>query len=96
MSRSGDRLVREILATGGNPAKMVAVAERMKRRERIRVIALRSAVRAMTNVDSGNLGNYIGVSALKPFINSDLILGEFLELGPRGPYKKKTPVDGRA
>jgi len=43
-----------------------------------RVIALRSAVRAMTNVDSGKLGNYIGVSALKPFINSDLILGELL------------------
>jgi len=49
-----------------------------------RVIALRSAVKAMTDVDSGKLGNYIGVSALKPFINSDLILGELLEFSIPG------------
>lgn len=27
----------------------------------------------------GNLGSYIGISAIKPFINSNLILGEILE-----------------
>lgn len=53
-----------------------------------RVIALRSAVRAMTSVDSGKLGNYIGVSALKPFINSDLILGELLEFSIPGTQFK--------
>ena len=53
-----------------------------------RVIALRSAVKAMTNVDSGKLGNYIGVSALKPFINSDLILGELLEFSIPGTQFK--------
>lgn len=49
-----------------------------------RVIALRSAVKSMTNVDSGKLGNYIGVSALKPYINSELILGELLEFSIPG------------
>lgn len=49
-----------------------------------RVIALRSAVKSMTNVDSGKLGNYITVSALKPFINSELILGELLEFSIPG------------
>jgi hypothetical protein len=32
--------------------------------------------------DSGNLGNYLGVSAVKPFINNDLTLGELLEKQP--------------
>jgi hypothetical protein len=49
-----------------------------------RVIALRSAIRAIAETDSGKLGNYIGVSALKPFINSDLILGELLEFSIPG------------
>ncbi len=53
-----------------------------------RVIALRSAVKAMTNVDSGKLGNYIGVSALKPFISSDLILSELLEFSIPGTQFK--------
>ncbi len=53
-----------------------------------RVIALRSAVKSMTNVDSGKLGNYISVSALKPFINSDLILGELLEFSIPGTQFK--------
>jgi len=49
-----------------------------------RVIALRSAVKSMTNVDSGKLGNYIGVSSLKPYINSELILGELVEFSIPG------------
>lgn len=44
-----------------------------------RVIALRSAVKSIADVESGKLGNYIGAAALKPFINSDLILGELRE-----------------
>ncbi|MEH7850334.1 MULTISPECIES: P63C domain-containing protein [Rhizobium] len=49
-----------------------------------RVIALRSAIRSFAGVESGNLGNYIGVAGLKPFINSDLILGELIEFSIPG------------
>ena len=49
-----------------------------------RVIALRSAIKSMSGVDSGNLGSYVGVGALKPFINSELILGELLEFSIPG------------
>ncbi|WP_312537676.1 P63C domain-containing protein [Stutzerimonas nitrititolerans] len=49
-----------------------------------RVIALRSAIKSISNTDSGNLGAYLGVSALKPFINNDLILGELLEFSIPG------------
>lgn len=53
-----------------------------------RVLALRSAIRAISGADSGNLGNYIGVSALKPFINSDLVLGELVEFSIPGTQFK--------
>lgn len=49
-----------------------------------RVIALRSAIKSMSGADSGNLGSYLGVSALKSYINSDLILGELLEFSIPG------------
>ena len=49
-----------------------------------RVIALRSAIKSMSGVISGNLGNYIGVVALKPFIDSNLLLGELLEFSIPG------------
>ncbi|WCK26608.1 P63C domain-containing protein [Agrobacterium pusense] len=49
-----------------------------------RVIALRSAIKSFAGIESGNLGNYIGVSGLKPFINSDLILGELSEFSIPG------------
>lgn len=39
---------------------------------------------AMAGVVSGNLGSYIGATALKPFINSDLILGELIEFSIPG------------
>lgn len=49
-----------------------------------RVISTRAAIKSFSDTDSGNLGNYIGVSALKSFINSDLILGELLEFAIPG------------
>ena len=49
-----------------------------------RVIATRSAIKAFADADSGNLGNYIGVSGLKPFIDSDLILGGLVEFSIPG------------
>ncbi|UHD44018.1 P63C domain-containing protein [Aureimonas altamirensis] len=49
-----------------------------------RVISLRSAIRSMAGADSGNLGNYVGVAALKPHINSDLVLGELLDFSIPG------------
>lgn len=49
-----------------------------------RVIALRSAVKALADTDSGKLGNYIGVSSLKPYINSDLVLGELIDFAIPG------------
>lgn len=41
-----------------------------------RVINMRSAVLAIAKVESGNLGEYIGIESLKPFIDKDKILGE--------------------
>lgn len=41
-----------------------------------RVISLRATVKSLTNIDASNLGDYIGVNALKPFLDSDLVLGE--------------------
>ena len=52
-----------------------------------RVIATRSAIKAFADADSGNLGNYIGVSNLKSYLNSDLILG--------GPPKRHPRVQTR-
>lgn len=49
-----------------------------------RVIALRSAVKALADTDSGNLGNYIGVASLKSYINSDLVLGELVDFAIPG------------
>jgi hypothetical protein len=49
-----------------------------------RVIALRSAIKSMSGTDSGNLGSYVGAAPLKPFINSDLILGELVEFSIPG------------
>ena len=49
-----------------------------------RVIALRSAIKSISGVVSGNLGSYVGIVALKPFIDSNLILGELLEFSIPG------------
>ena len=60
-----------------------------------RVIATRSAIKAFADADSGNLGNYIGVGALKPFVDSELVLGELIEFGTTeklftAPQNKRT------
>jgi hypothetical protein len=41
-----------------------------------RVISTRGAVKAMTGQDAGNLVEYLSVSGLKGFVDSDLVLGE--------------------
>ena len=41
-----------------------------------RVISLNKVVKAITDREGGNLGEYIGVSALNGFIDKDLVLGE--------------------
>ncbi|MBC8241978.1 MAG: helix-turn-helix domain-containing protein [Alphaproteobacteria bacterium] len=49
-----------------------------------RVIALRSAVKAIADAESGDLAKFTGVSALKPFINNELILAELVEFSIPG------------
>lgn len=49
-----------------------------------RVISLGAAVRAIADKTGGNLGEYLGVNALKSFINKDLILGETTEFNIPG------------
>ncbi len=41
-----------------------------------RVLSQRSAVKAITGQDSGNLGEYLSIQGLKGFVDSDLVLGE--------------------
>ncbi len=53
-----------------------------------RVISMRSAVQAIAKVDSGNLGDYIGVEALKLFINKEKVLGEILSFSIPGTQFK--------
>lgn len=53
-----------------------------------RVISLRATMKAIANADSGNLGSYIGVTALKPFINKDKVLGELIEFSIPGTNLK--------
>lgn len=49
-----------------------------------RVISLRSAVNSIAEADSGDLAKFTGVSALKPYINNDLILAELLDFSIPG------------
>ncbi len=44
-----------------------------------RVISFRSAAAAITETESGDLADYIGVKPLKPYINKRLILAENIE-----------------
>lgn len=53
-----------------------------------RVISLNKVVKALTDKDGGNLGEYIGVSALKPFLDKDLVLGESREFSVPGTQFK--------
>lgn len=53
-----------------------------------RVLALRSAIKSIAATESGNLGSYIGAAALKPFIDSDLVLGELISFSIPGTQLK--------
>lgn len=53
-----------------------------------RVISLRAVVKAIANVDSGNLDSFIGAAPLKPYINKDLVLGELLHFSIPGTQFK--------
>ncbi|CAM3293865.1 P63C domain-containing protein [Klebsiella sp. GG_Kp153] len=53
-----------------------------------RVIALRATVKAIAEVESSALADYIGAKAIKPFINSDLILAELIEFSIPGTQFK--------
>lgn len=44
-----------------------------------RVLSLRSVMRSIAERETGALADYIGVSALKPFINADLVVAELRE-----------------
>lgn len=44
-----------------------------------RVISLRAAVKVLTGIDGGILEDYIGVKALKDFVNSNLVLEETID-----------------
>lgn len=58
------------LSLGGNPIDCYVLDTEE------RIISLRAAVKAIANTDHGNLGEYLGATALKPFIDKELILGE--------------------
>lgn len=44
-----------------------------------RVISLRAVLKVLTDVDGGVLEDYIGVKALKPYLNSELVLEESID-----------------
>lgn len=53
-----------------------------------RVIALRATVKAIAEVESSALADYIGAKAIKPFIDSNLILAELIEFSIPGTQFK--------
>ncbi len=53
-----------------------------------RVISLRATVKAIADVDTGKLGKYIGAQTLKPFIDSEKILGLLVEFSIPGTQMK--------
>ena len=61
------------IALGGDPVDCYVLDDGR------RVLSLRAIMIAITNVDAGNLGDYLGVKALKPFIDKEKILGELPE-----------------
>lgn len=56
--------------------------------DKSRVISLRAAVKAIAKIEGSNLGDYIGVSALKPYINKALVLDETVEFNIPGTQLK--------
>jgi hypothetical protein len=61
-----------------------------------RVLSLRTVVKAIAGTDSGKLGDYIGVNALKPFINSELVLGETVEFNLPGTQYRGRGIKAEA
>lgn len=49
-----------------------------------RIISLSAAMRSIADVDTGKLGEYIGVKSLNPFIDKDKIIGQLLEFSIPG------------
>jgi hypothetical protein len=60
-----------------------------------RVISLSATVKAIADIDSGKLGDYIGVEALKPYIDKDLLLGELIEFSIPGTQLKGKGLEAR-
>ena len=55
-----------------------------------RVISFRGTLKAIAGREGGNLGEYIGVQGLKPYINSELVLAETINFViPGTQYKGK-------
>ena len=53
-----------------------------------RVISLRATLKAIADRDGGNLAEFIGVQALKSYINKDLVLAETVEFNIPGTQLK--------
>jgi hypothetical protein len=53
-----------------------------------RVISLRATLKAIANRDGGNLAEFIGVTALKSYIDKDLVLAETIEFNIPGTQMK--------
>lgn len=53
-----------------------------------RVISLRGTIKSIANVESSALADYIGASAVKPFIDKDKILAELIEFSIPGTQLK--------
>lgn len=60
-----------------------------------RVISLRATVSALADVDSGNLGRYIGVAALKPYLDQDNVLGQIVQFNIPGTQKSGHGLSSR-
>jgi len=53
-----------------------------------RLISMRATMKAIADRDGGGVADYIGVNALKPYINADLVAAELVELYiPGNPQK---------
>lgn len=61
-----------------------------------RVISLRTVVKAIASTESGNLGSYIGANGLKPFLNSELILGETIDFALPGTQFRSRGITAEA
>ena len=61
----------------------------------LRLISLGATVKAITSTTGSNLGEYIGVNALKPYINKDSVLGELTDLTIPGIPQKARCLESK-